>query len=324
MASVNIRGILHTRGNIHFVSNIQDVIDDVLSLLNVQKLSLPANTPVGTQVSVTDGFVISGSIDASDGSDPNGLYVASGSSNGKTKYIQAVGIHYVEWQGSLWILFNPNTEVDAESSEHVAEPWLVASWDNFGITPPTLTHPAIQQLAAPSSAQGGIFVSGGTQDGVYALGPGGFGGSSSKQIFTPLGDNDTHIYWDDDASRWYFVFQGGDPVYYSLSDVASPDLATGWKNASDDSPASITVTSLTVGQIAAGLKVGSTFYATTTTTNGRNGYHDVAGVAADYTFDGTKWSDGTTNGSGNTAFPWDGGIGERDDICSETNWQPTP
>lgn len=39
----------------------------ILTLTNAQKLSLPANTPVGTRVQVTDGFVANGAEGATDG-----------------------------------------------------------------------------------------------------------------------------------------------------------------------------------------------------------------------------------------------------------------
>lgn len=52
-------------------------------------------------------------------------------------------------------------------------------------------------------------------------------------------------------------------------------------------------------------------------TNGRNKYSDVLAVAADITWDGVKWTNGTTNGSGNTAFP---DIGTADPVASEANW----
>lgn len=320
-------------------SSAQDYIP---SLLNAQKLSLPANTPVGTRVQVTDGFAVSGNSYPS----IDGFVRQIGTSNGKAKYANfgsgdfQIFVEWVDYLGNGlgWYFYNGNDGAGYFSDEDVAEPWLVTVWEERNFSGAiTLTPPAVQELTAPSTAQGGVFV---PEFGIFTK----RGMSNGKDYFKLLGtpdDNDTlgEVVWYASlgdvgltvpGAGWVVHDIDGNSNYYSTSAVATPDLvpntsgAGGWKNSFDDSPASIVVTSLTVGQIAAGLKVGSTFYAATTSTNWRNGYHDVLGVAADYTFDGTKWTNGTTNGSGNTAFPWDGGIGTRDDVCSETNWEVSP
>lgn len=304
----------------------------VQSLTNAQKLALdPVTTPIGKQVSVTDGFVVSGAGTTSF----NDFYFASGTSGGRTRYeplsYGSTGNECL-WNGaSSWILSS------FYYSDNVAEPWL-GTWtkDSDGDPPvPTLTHPAIQQLTAPSTAQGGVFVSGGTQDGVYTK----RGQWNSKDYFVLLGvhdggdppDSAGSIGWilnslgdfgiGPETPSWIFFDAGFSPLYYSLSNVATPDLATNWKNASDDSPASITVASVTVGQLVSGWKLGSVVYQVNGAQNGRNLLSDVLGVAPSIGWDTTKWTNGTTNGSGNTAFP---DIGTADPVASESNWGPVP
>lgn len=111
------------------------------------------------------------------------------------------------------------------------------------------------RLLAPSMAQGGVFVSGGTQDGIYQI----EGIDNGKSYYPILGyvEDDPFIYWDTDGTpRWVILHPSGDgELYYSTSDTLTPDLATDWKNASDDSPAGITVTSVTQGELDAGVTV---------------------------------------------------------------------
>lgn len=88
-------------------------------------------------------------------------------------------------------------------------------------------------------------VSGGTQDGIYTD-RGVY--NSAKHWFEILGgtatdpaDGQFSVAWVTGDNKWYFYNENGDAIYYSSSSVATPDLATNWKNASDDSAASITV-----------------------------------------------------------------------------------
>lgn len=89
-----------------------------------------------------------------------------------------------------------------------------------------------------------ILVSGGTQDGVYSK----RGTVEGKDYFELLGVSDPDpgvtrsCYWN--GIQFSITTEGGDIIYYSLSDVATPNLATNWKNASDNSPASIIVNGL--------------------------------------------------------------------------------
>jgi hypothetical protein len=298
---------------------------------NAQKLSLPTNTAVGTRVKVSDGFVVSGA----GSSAANKFWFRDGVWNGRNAYLFAGGSSIVadgdavRWSGTQWEMGTSATDVLYFSTDDVLEPWLVTTWQTAnGVNPlPVLTHPVVQQLAAPSSAQGGVFVSGGTQDGIYVSS--GIDSNFGRTNFGLLGQStvssatDPYAFgWNGDEAKWQILDAGQFVLYYSLSDVATPDLATDWKNASDDSPASITVTSVTGGQVAAGMKFGSDFYAVTTPVNGRNAYHDVLGVAPDFTFNGSIWTDGTHNGTGAPAFPWNvtGITITQDNVASETNW----
>lgn len=303
-----------------------------MALLNLQKLSLPANTAVGTQVAVTDGFVVSGDPSPSAaGVVTDGFYSPTGNSfGGKAVYYRAPGLlgdftnNFFVYASNHWILTDTQDDQGDIGGEagvgNEANPWQ-ADWS--GVTPPlTLTHPAIQQLAALSTAQGGVFVSGGTQDGVYSK----RGTNEGKDYFELLGVSDPDptvtrsIYWTADPGKWFIVFDG-DPIYYSLSDVADPSLASDWRNASDDSPASITVTSVTTGQLVSGWKLNDVTRVVNGNLNGRNLYSDVLGVAPNLSFNGTHWSDGTTTGTLNTAFP---DIGTADPVASEANWSIVP
>lgn len=292
-----------------------------LSVLNVEKLSLPLNTPLATQVAVSDSFYVSGFGDASDG-----FWITTNSGD---SYHRAL-VPFLNDDSDLqcrygygddsnkWAFGSNNNGYDVVADVHGDTPWD-STWTGVGLT---LTHPATQQLAAASTAQGGVFVSGGTQDGVWVIDQTNYFGSP-RPAYVLLGTSvasETHNTRWNGSDRWIINIDGV-PAYYSLSDVATPDLATNWKNASDDQPAAITVTSVSVGNLIAGNKLGSVIRAVNGSTNGRNKYTDVLGVAPDITWDNTKWTDGTTNGSGNTAIP---DIGTADPIAAEGNWIPYP
>lgn len=159
----------------------------IFELTNAQKLSLPVNTPVGTQVTVTD-------------------------------------------------------------------------WEAAGLTGP---H---QRLIAPSIAQGGVFVSGGTEDGVWSKDPSPINGKASFTFLGQTVGGNYQFHWSTNLNSEfgagpssagfgiYDVTNGG-LIYYSLSAVATPDLASDWLNASDDSSASITVISVTRGELDAGITI---------------------------------------------------------------------
>lgn len=315
------------------------VVAGPLSVLNVEKLSLPANTAVGTQVQVTDGLYISGA------GTSNGLYIENGSVASRPQYTLSGGIlAAVSWSGAQWVILSEDELNQYVSDDDVAFPWLVTTWatDEGSLPLPTLTHPAVQQLASPSTAQGGVFVSGGTQDGVYSLVAGALDHSG---VFNLFGSSDFDIRWVSigETEGWAVRNLAGDGnVYYSLSDVATPDLASNWKNASDDSPASITVTSVTEGEIDAGLFItndgitnGSSYVLQPF--QGRQYYMGLGGGGSNnmhWDTDFDVWTDDvgawTTS---NVAFPWQGadnGGGHtgatfaRNDVANEANWDVAP
>lgn len=311
---------------------------------NAQKLSLPANTAVGTKVKVSDGFVVSGVGNP----DVDGFYYPSGTTiNGKPVY-QLVGFdntHTLNWEtgGVGWYF-----QWDAvHGVDDVAFPWLVTTWNDGTI--PTLTHPAVQQLAAPSSAQGGVFVSGGTLDGIYTTM---LNDQAGKHRYQLLGvnsdDNISNIAWVDDSPflGWKIFSDVGDALYYSLSNVATPDLASNWKNASDDSPASITVTNVSQGELDDGVTVAGAgtssvngiIQSLPTGSNGFPAYGDIDGTASHVTngADGHWYATSNVNyiATSNAGFPFgltftpDDGTPPaptvtRNNIASEANWSTT-
>lgn len=285
-------------------------------MLNAQKLGLAANTPVETQVQVTDGFVVSGATIPGG----NRFYFANGSFDSHTLYTQVGWTDgdddwKVYWDTDHWVVGTANDASDV-ASPGGAEPWL-ATW-----SAPTLTHPAVQQLAAPSTAQGGVFVSGGTQDGIYSK-RGTANGRDYGNLLGTSDDNTSSSYTWDGVDRWRIFDVGGETLYYSLSDVATPDLATNWKNASDDSPAGIAVTSVTQGEVVAGFSFNGVNFQVNGSNDGCNIYADILGVAESIQRAGGAWSaGGAAEGS---AFPWqNGSTGVRNDVASEANWEVVP
>jgi hypothetical protein len=231
---------------------------------------------------------------------------------------------------------------------------MVSDWEAAGLAGP---H---QRLKAPSTAQGGVFVVN-NDEGLAALNQGIFtkrGQVNGKDYFDLLGYEaaDGH-----NEVAWNIVDPGAEtPVYrweisgvtlalvYSLSDVATPDLASNWKNVSGDSPASITVTSVSVGELVAGVLVAG---AGTTTAN------DVyVGVNESPIFyravNGSDWIENEGADVGGfvfaiangvflyqkqaAAFPFSAGVWTspngtppaptvaRNDVASEANWEVIP
>jgi hypothetical protein len=158
--------------------------------------------------------------------------------------------------GSGVTLLSDNTVFDSAATADLVATWYSIATGLDGGT--VVTHPAVQQLVAPSTEQGGVFVSDGTQDGIYIIGDNYNGRPRLNLLGSALNGESQSITWNafGFANKWtIFNADEGDPLYYSLSNVATPDLATNWKNASDDSPASITVTSVAQGKLDAGVQV---------------------------------------------------------------------
>lgn len=334
-------------------------------LTNAQKLSLDPATSVGTQVAVSDGFYVS---DA--GSDEmNGFWFPSGTGFNNTVAYQnaAGGTCFLNEDPNQWSFYTSDGNFYTSAEGDTPDtPWLVTLWilGGHGANPlPTLTHPAIQRLAAPSTAQGGVFVAGGTQNGVYEV-DGTVNGKNKYQLLGGSAGSQA-CYWFSGGSKW--IILNGDPLYYSLEDVATPDLVTVWLKASDDTPAlGLTVTSVTQGELDAGLTVAGAgaadvshtvevdgYYSVRGGAYGRNFYvmigHDVApsgglpSLFGVYLFaDPFPWaiSDSEDNAGFlssdlNTIFPW--GLSwnandsdppaptvTRNDVASEANWEAVP
>lgn len=336
----------------------------IQSLTNVQKLSLPANTPVGTQVSVSDGFVVSGAGVGANGLPLDDFYAPlqgvtfGGKQVYRAKTLASAGglTNHVIYTGASW-LFSDTPDDTGDYGQIAAEgnedyPWQ-ANWSVATPTVPTLTHPAVQELAAPSTAQGGVFVSGGTQDGIYTK----RGTTAGKDYFNLLeAPNDlgfSEIFWG--GGKWNITDADSEFAYYSTSVVATPDLASNWKNFSDNTPASITVTSVSLGELNAGVTVAG---AGTATSNGgfvRNGTRlgfpkyskDALGrdikfniftapfVVVGWSIDEPDIDSASYRAEVEEAFPWlpvwilDTGdlpvpTFTRNDVASEANWQLVP
>lgn len=366
----------------------------IQSLTNAQKLLLSPSSPTDgtTKVSVSDVLRLSGAGEAG----ANGDYVPIGTNptysdsivykNFVTGYCIGYGGFRTDPNGGgantlQWGVFRTG---GASDGSDLADPAYYGqtdptigpddgSWDwqptatsdipPFGVTPaPTTILGAIQQLAAPSTAQGAVAVFGGIQNGIYPK----RGLNGGKSYFNLLGADDdpngTAISWNDGLNRWYIQLDGDDTYYYSESNVATPDLASNWKYAQDGmgpfglafagDPAPITVTSVSVGELNAGATIAG---AGTPEANGvlvgptvaagdpgNYGIGDVIGATPNGNrafFNGTEWSVGAIYFGGysstqNRAFPWqltdlipdDGDAPAptvtRNDVATEANWVP--
>lgn len=278
------------------------------SLTNVQKLSQdPATTNPGKQVSVSDGFDVGGA-----GTVEVNLFFVGASGDPKTSWFSTDFVYQVRWAANHWEVMGPGDPIYA-SDDDVDYPWQVTTWSETahssgGTLPlPTLTHPAIQEYQAASTAQGGVF---NDAIGVCAKLPDQVGG---KDAFALLGGTDPTatggVQWGTD--RFKFYTSDGTYTYYSLSAVLTPDLASNWKNASDDSPASITVTSKTQGALVAGFVMSgcnipdtNDTYVVNGSANGRPSYLGLVHGKV-IAWDGSAWkTDGDEPSSvTNTAIP---------------------
>jgi hypothetical protein len=255
-----------------------------LTLTNIQKLSLPANTPVGTDAIIIDAIRVPAFLD----DNPLAIYRPLGTENGKNSYKRFPAqintddgtdlnarIYYSTGDNAWGWSFGGNDQFAATGNE--ATP-IEADWSP--VAPEFITNPVLQELSAASVAVAGYFVSGanaGSGEGIYTT-----RGTSTADY--PESDSEGRHYYvtiannvgtpDADVSslvwnftsavgggppqgiqKWVLYDSSGFAIVYSLSDVATPDLASNWKNASDNSPASITVTSVTQGKLDAGAQV---------------------------------------------------------------------
>ncbi len=189
-------------------------------MTNAEKLALDPATAVGTQVIVTDGFQVAFAGE----SGCNGFWHPVGLANGKQSY--RIGPNSLcIWITDKWEMTDVQDDTMYSSMDDVAFPWLITTWvaESGALPLPTTTNPVTQELQSPASAQGGVFVSGGTVDGIYSI----TGTDNSKAHYTLLGQAPDIGFSDIDwnGSQWVITnFPDGDPTYYSISDVATPDL----------------------------------------------------------------------------------------------------
>jgi hypothetical protein len=126
-----------------------------LTLINTQKLSLPANTPVGTEVMVSDweaaglagphqrlnapSTAVAGIFVDESGNGP-GFFFSSGTINGKTSYAipttndvfgSPVATGTISWSGTRWEAYFYE-ELFIVSSSDVATPDLATGWTHNG------------------------------------------------------------------------------------------------------------------------------------------------------------------------------------------------
>jgi hypothetical protein len=212
----------------------------ILDVTNTEKLQLATSTPIGQKVKVNDGFILSGGAELAK---TVAFWAAAGTYNGKPRYVRSdsdVDTTVIRWIGGKWNI----AEVDGngleyDSTEDTDFPWQVTVWKDFNNgdivadPQPLFTYPAIQQLSAPSTAQGGVFVSGGMQDGIYTHRP-----NTDNYGLVGISDNDVvngfaSIRFNGNyPNGWEIISPSPDGVdlYYSLDNVATPDLATSWKD----------------------------------------------------------------------------------------------
>lgn len=336
------------------------VPDDVLSLLNVQKLSLPLNTPLATQVAVSDGFYVSGAgTPVYDGAwFPNG-----DTSFGAPVYQRADGfalIRKVDDLGPLvWSMSG-----DHYSSNETDFPWQ-ANWSGDGIT---LTHPAIQKLNTPNITIVAAYVSGagptfeagihtdrGTVNGksYYNLLGVADGDNSISELVWRLGYDNGN---DPPFDCWQIIDSNGVIIYVSPDDVAKPWQATFVVNPDIGSSPAPTVTSVTQGELDAGLLLSSGgvtemngVWTNRGIIQGFPGYNQVGSPTTPstpgvlliywdndvYVFSDPLAVTRYDQGNG-VAFPWQGTMqtGDpgnlplptvlRDDVATEANWGAVP
>lgn len=307
---------------------------EVQDVINVEKLSLSHATAVGAQVSVSDGFY----------STPSGgesaFFAPFAGRGGLTSTLnerpvwgqvtgENIGSVFYAYTGTAWANIDAAGDdsgyenPDSAANGNEDYPWL-ANWSGSNGNY-VLANPALQQLTSADTSPGAVFV---PTLGIFT--PRGDHGGG-KQDFTllglewPSGPGPNTFIWNGDEARWELYDGDGNLQIYSLSDVATPDLASNWKNASDDSDASITVTSVTAGDLTAGFKIGSDTFVASGSNNGRNAYKDVLGVAGEIDWTGSVWHSPDLDdvNLGNVAFPWLGTpevTVTKSNVAAEENW----
>ncbi len=226
------------------------------SLTNAEKLSLPANTPVGTEVMVSDweaaglagphqrlkapstaqvGFSILGAGIAT----ANGIYTESGTTGGKSSYIGGPFSFVVEWITDHWeIRDDGDLGVIYSSTDDVAKPWLVMTW--IKETAGELPLPTTAVLTQGDWDAGTSFTGAGNASANVTLTP--RGTYYSRPYYNKVGspttipEEDTladAVWWDADV----FVQKVGTVTTYNANtDSVFPWLAS-WSGQPADEPA---------------------------------------------------------------------------------------
>lgn len=229
-------------------------------ITNTQKLSLPPDSPVGTRASVSDAFYLHESNYGDVSYYTNGTAPSGGTAPAIEKYSPAnrPDLDDITWR---WNNANDATQGGAWGDAGGNYAGLGdGSVTHFWSTPIqtidhtyTLTHPAIQQLNAPSTALTVVFVdSAGTAgaNGIYTD----RGTANGKKYYNLLGQPDNtaanSIFWD--GSAWFLTdFGDVGNLYTSTSNTTYPWQAT-WTVADGDSPAP-TFESIEHGELDAGV-----------------------------------------------------------------------
>ena len=129
--------------------SVHSVSATILDVTNAEKLQLATSTQISQKVRISDGFVVSGTT----GGVANGFWVENGTENGAPKYSR-VGNNPFDRDkvvffgtGFGWgIRINDSNYEIAGTATINQKPWEIA-WATA-----TITHPAVQELVAPSDS----------------------------------------------------------------------------------------------------------------------------------------------------------------------------
>lgn len=196
----------------------------------------------------------------------NGYYTKRGTQDGKPYYNligqpNSLSLFVVKWiQDSLeWrIVRNTENGPDYLSSDVVAYPWLVTTWNqNNGDAPvPTTTH-----IASKNALIAGMFVSAAGAPGAHGLFTERGRFSSHRfynRAFVATAPNYASTYWENGGgfvNQWWITDESGAVLYYADSeDVEYPSLVSNWTGLTPPDP---TMVAVTLGEIDAGLLVTS-------------------------------------------------------------------
>ena len=278
-------------------------------------------TWTGITVTHEPAFSPQGGIFVSGGTQ-DGVWTKRGTSNGKD-YFNFLG--EPDDIGTGVIIWSSNIFVD-----YVVGPSAAGWMQFFGGVP---LYYSLSDVSEPSLA--------GTDKVVMAYNGVAYsqrGTSNGKPYYTKIGElastslNCIVLVGTGEPNFWKVTNNVGGLIDSADGAPVTPDLATGytnqvtnvsWLNAADDTPASITVSSLSVGDLAAGFKIDTVTYQLNGNLNGRGKYSDVLGVELDIYWDGS-WNNGAADiNFANLPFPWQGTPEvsiTKSDVAAEANW----